>query len=85
MIKHQAASEVAEETEESLKSLNHGMDSLGFSTDFDSLEEELNNFSININGDLKPKALSVPAQPPSMQSPGSAKDPLERSQGSLQP
>jgi hypothetical protein len=61
MIKHQA---VSEERDDKLD-------------DFDSLEEELNNFSININGDLKPKTLS--AQPQPAQSPVSARDPLERS------
>lgn len=61
MIKHQA---VSEERDDKLD-------------DFDSLEEELNNFSININGDLKPKTLS--AQPQPVQSPVSARDPLERS------
>lgn len=69
MIKHQAVSEV-EEKEDKLD-------------DFDSLEEELNNFSITINGDLKPKTLS--AQPPPVQSPVSARDPLERSGGIPQP
>ena len=66
MIKHQAVNEDK---------------TLEFGSDFDSLEEELNNFSISINGDLKPKpppsAQSL-AQPPSVQSPESAKDPLER-------
>lgn len=61
MIKHQA---VSEDKEDKLD-------------DFDSLEEELNNFSISINGDLKPKTPS--AQPQPVQSPVSARDPLERS------
>ena len=69
MIKHQAVSETEEE-----KKLDQNLE-FG---DFDSLEEELNNFSISINGDLKPKTGSLSAQPAQVQSPGYAKDPLER-------
>jgi hypothetical protein len=67
MIKHQAEFE---------KPLDRKAE---FDSDFESLEEELNNFSISINGDLKPKSGSLSSQPPSAQSPGSPKDPLEHS------
>ena len=51
--------------------------------DFASLEEELNSFSITIDGDLKPKLIS--AQPPPVQGPEYARDLLERSSGISQP
>jgi hypothetical protein len=53
-------------------------DKLDISNEFDSLEEELNNFSITINGDLKPKTGLLSALPPPTQSPGAARDLLER-------
>lgn len=71
MIKHQA--ELEQQVEKPLDK------KVEFDSDFESLEEELNNFSISINGDLKPKSGSLSSQPPSVQSPGSAKDPLEHS------
>ncbi len=61
MIKHQAVSE-----EEKIESLETNLE---FGADFDSLEEELNNFSISINGDLKPKTGSLSSQPAPAQSP----------------
>lgn len=72
MIKHQAVSEMEDEKVDKLDK------TVEFGTDFDSLEEELNNFSISINGDLKPKTGSLSAQPAPAQSPVCAKDPLER-------
>lgn len=45
--------------------------------EFDSLEEELNNFSISINGDLKPKTCSISAQPSPVRPLGSAKEASE--------
>ena len=70
MIKHQAVNELETEEETRSKKVDLG-------SDFDSLEEELNNFSLTINGDLKPKTGSLSSQPQSLQSPGFARDPLE--------
>ena len=76
MIKHQAVSEQEEEKLEQ-RSGAQGSKKADLGNEFDSLEEELNNFSITINGDLKPKIGSLYAQPPPMQSPGFARDPSE--------
>ena len=74
MIKHQAVNEEEKVEQRSLSSIKEKVD-LG--KEFDSLEEELNNFSITINGDLKPKIGSISAQPPPVKSPGFARDPSE--------
>jgi hypothetical protein len=71
MIKHQAVNETVEEVK-----LDQNLD---FATDFDSLEEELNNFSISINGDLKPKTGSLSSQHAQAQTPGYPKESLEHS------
>lgn len=80
MIKHQAVSESEEREDRSDERLTERQPSekLEFGTEFDSLEEELNNFSISITGDLKPRNGSLSSQPPTVQTPGSARDPLER-------
>ena len=76
MIKHQAVSD--DEKRGSNREALGEKAGADFGTEFDSLEEELNKFSININGDLKVKTGSLSAQPQPMQSQGSARDPLER-------
>ena len=89
MIKHQAVNEEdkPEYTRRSLtmqeskkllgQELDRKSESLDLGNEFDSLEEELNNFSITINGDLKTKTCSISAQPPPVRPPGSAREPLE--------
>lgn len=76
MIKLQAVNE--EEKLESKAGESALSGKLDISNEFDSLEEELNNFSITINGDLKPKTGLLSALPPPTQSPGAARDLLER-------
>ncbi len=86
MIKHQAAtSELNDEFEED--GLGIGGDQGQKSTlvsnpdansEFNDLEEELKNFSITINGDLKPKTGLSSAPLPPVQSQGFARDHLER-------
>jgi hypothetical protein len=63
MIKHQA---VNEEEKSEYKGLIR--ENIDIGNEFDSHEEELNNFSITINGDLKPKTGLLSAQPPQGQS-----------------
>ena len=76
MIKHQAVNE-EEKTLAEHRSLSSIKDKLDLGNEFDSLEEELNNFSITINGDLKPKIGSISARPPPVISPVFARDPSE--------
>jgi hypothetical protein len=72
MIKHQAVNE-----EEKSEKKGLIMENIDIGNEFDSLEEELNNFSITINGDLKPKTGSLSSQPPQGQSLGYSRDPLD--------
>lgn len=76
MIKLQAVNE--EEKLESKLTSNVLEDKFDTSNEFDSLEEELNKFSITIDGDFKPKTGLLSALPPPTQSPGPARDLLER-------
>ena len=69
MIKHQAVNE--EEKSEKKGLIRENID---IGNEFDSLEEELNNFSITINGDLKPNTGSLSAQLLQGQSLGYSRD-----------
>lgn len=74
MIKHQA---VNEEEKSEVKSSSLTKEQADLGREFDSLEEELNKFSITIQGDLKPKIGSTYAQPQPAKSPGFEEDLLE--------
>ena len=89
MIKHQAGLSEAAEWDDSdsdpspeFKDSKLDPPKVDISTDFESLEEELNRFSISMDGSLKsrPAPLASQSPPPRpAQSPEPARDPLARS------